>query len=70
MHIGYKVYFYEKGIGEVRFGTLARFRHDQKDEAVEMVNRLKSGELANYDTVRFGWLDPEKYEFDYMETFW
>ena len=59
--------FYEKDIGEVRFGTLARFRHDQEDEAVEMVNRLKSGELANYE---FGWLDPEKYEFDYMETYY
>ena len=70
MHTGYIVYFHEKGIGELKWGILARFSLSQKDEAVDMVRRLKSGELVGYDCDRFRWLDSDKYDFGYMETCW
>ena len=67
MHIGYEVYYLGKGIGEKKWGVIARFSLSQEDEAVEMVNLLKSGEII---TSKFGWLDPEKYDFGYNEAWW
>ena len=69
MNIGYKVYFHEKGIGEMKWGIITTFRLSQKAEAVDMVNRLKSGDLAYYDN-EIGWLNPDKYDFGYMEASW
>lgn len=67
MHIGYEVYFFEKGVMGEKWGTLARFSLSQEAEAVDMVNLLKTGEII---TSKFGWLDPEKYDFGYDEARW
>ena len=67
MHTGYTVFFCEKRVIGEKWGILARFNLSQEDEAAEMVKLFESGEIINS---KFGWLDPEKYYFGYVETWW
>ena len=69
MHVGYMVYFHERGFGYRNWGKIAIFRLGEEARAAEFVERLKSGEVTHIDG-RIGPLDPEKYDFGYMETWY
>lgn len=69
MHIGYGVYFHEKGIGEMKWGIITRFGLGRESEVKSLVEKLKNGDITYVDN-EHGAIDREKYDFGYMEMRW
>lgn len=69
MHIGYAVYFHEKGIGEMKWGVVVKLGADEEAKAAKYVELLNDGTITHHDR-KYGKIDREKYNFYYREIAW